>query len=81
MKETIKKFLCELRWLEPDEIDHDTTLISSGLIDSLDLIELVGFLEQNFSITISPGELVAENFESINKIEAFVNKKQRENNE
>ena len=50
-------------------------LIESGIIDSLGILKLLAFLESKFSIIIADEELVPENFDSIESIEAFVCKK------
>jgi len=43
----------------------DTPLIHSGLIDSLALLELAMFIEENFGVTLEDAELEPENFNSI----------------
>lgn len=51
------------RWLE------------SGLIDSLGILDLVHFLENEFSIQVSDEDLLPENFQSLDAVSAFVNRK------
>jgi acyl carrier protein len=57
--------------LAPDE-----PLISSGLIDSLGMLRLITFLEQEMGVTIGDGEVAPENFETLRKISEFVTRKQ-----
>ena len=52
-------------------------LIESGIIDSLGIMKLIGFLEDKISISISDEELTPENFSSIAAIVSLVEKKQR----
>ena len=52
-------------------------LIESGIIDSLGIMKLIGFLEDNLSVEIDDMELVPENFASIESITALVKKKIR----
>ncbi len=40
-------------------------LISSGLIDSLSLLKLIGSLEKKLSVTIPPDDLQPDDFETI----------------
>jgi acyl carrier protein len=47
------------------EIDANTPLISSGLIDSLSIVEFVLFLETTFNIEIPLIKMEVENFESL----------------
>jgi len=56
-------------------ITLDEPLISSGVIDSLGMLKLIGFLEQEMGLTIGDGEVSPENFETLRKIQQFVDGK------
>ena len=56
-------------------IEDDSPLLDSGIIDSLGVLDLVSFIEKEFKITISDEDLLAENFESIASMTAFVQSK------
>lgn len=58
------------------QIDPDESLISSGILDSMALLQLVTFIEERFGVTVGDGELIPSNFETINHIKAFLEKKQ-----
>jgi acyl carrier protein len=45
------------------------------VIDSTGVLELVGFLEENFGIRIQDDELVPENLDTIDNIVQFVTRK------
>jgi acyl carrier protein len=60
-----------------EKIDSDEPLISSGILDSLNLLRLVNFIEKQFGVTVEDGELIHDNFETINCIKAFLEKKQQ----
>ncbi len=53
-----------------DCIDYkvETALMTDGLIDSVDLVELVAKLEEIFDIDISLDEIIPENFDSAENI-------------
>jgi acyl carrier protein len=51
------------------------SLLERGIIDSTGVLELVGFLEQKYGITIQDEELVPENLDSIERLVRFVSKK------
>lgn len=57
------------------ELSHSDQLIESGVIDSLGMMKLIGFLEDNHSVQIDDMELVPENFSSIDAIASLVEKK------
>lgn len=56
-------------------LEAETPLFSSGLIDSLGTLRLITFLEQEFGIEVGDGEVGDENFRSVERIAAFVEKK------
>jgi len=47
-------------------------LLESGVLDSLGVLELVAYLEKEFEISIADEQLVLENFQTIERIAAFV---------
>lgn len=58
-----------------DEIGADESLIDKGYIDSTGIIGLIAYIEKAFSINVHDQEIIPENFESLNNILAYVNKK------
>ena len=73
----IERFILdELLMGSRESIGHDESLISSGVIDSLALLRLIGFVEDRFGVVLEDEEVVAENFETINVIAALVQNKQ-----
>jgi len=59
------------------KIDPNESLISSGVLDSLALLRLIAFLEEQMGVTVDDSEVIPENFESINEIKSFIEKKKR----
>ncbi len=58
-----------------NKLDPEESLISSGILDSLSLLRLVAKLEEDFDTTVEDGELIPNNFESISRIAAFLDRK------
>jgi acyl carrier protein len=56
-------------------VSNDEALLKNGLIDSLGILEVVTFLEHEFSITVSDEDLLPENFGSVQSIADFVQSK------
>jgi acyl carrier protein len=52
--------------------------LESGLLDSMGILDLVHFIEEEFSIHIVDEELAPENFQSLDIVAAFVAKKLQE---
>lgn len=57
------------------EVDFDESLIDSAIIDSIGIIMLVSFIEKTFDFKVNDHEIIPENFESINKINTYINDK------
>jgi acyl carrier protein len=51
---------------------NDTSLVDSGILDSLNLLRLVVFIEDRFGISMGEADLLPENFDSVNTICAFL---------
>ena len=52
-------------------------LLENGILDSLGVLDVVGFIEKEFALAISDEELASENFSSIEQIAAFIETKNR----
>jgi acyl carrier protein len=64
--------------VDEDEIDLDKSMIYEGIIDSFGLVEIAAFLEKQFSIKISQDDMIRENFGSVLKIVAFVERRMKQ---
>lgn len=53
-------------------LKNDTPLFECGILDSLALLSLLVFLEENFNISVDDYEVVPENFNTIEAICAYV---------
>ncbi len=56
-------------------VGKDTALLEKGILDSLGILDVVSFLETEFSMVVSDDELVPENFQTLGTLSAFVLKK------
>jgi len=76
-KEQLRSYLLEELSLplQPEELQDDTMLVSDRIMDSISSLMLVEYLEKNYDISFEPHEVTAENLDSINIIESFVNQK------
>jgi acyl carrier protein len=55
-----------------EALSGSESLIEAGLIDSTGILELVAFVEERFRIEISDADLVPANFDSIDRIAAYL---------
>ena len=56
-------------------VGKDTPLLEGGILDSLGILDVVSFLETEFSMVVYDEELVPENFQTLGTLSAFVLKK------
>ena len=80
LKKVLRKYLLkELLDRHQDNLKtklaDDTSLITSGLINSLKVMRLVNFIEDRFLISVVDETLQLENFDSIDAISDLVSRK------
>ena len=73
VKKQLREFLAEASGI-PD-IEDDTELFSTGIVNSLFAIQLMMYIEKTFDKTIGMDDLDFDNFSSINAIANFVESK------
>lgn len=52
-----------------------TSFISTGLIDSVSIVELITFVEQFWEISVDPSDLSIDNFDSMAAMAAYAERK------
>lgn len=71
-KEILKKFIEEVLLDNETQVEYDTMLIESELLDSLTIAELITFIEEIFSVTISDDDFDIENFNTIDSLAELI---------
>jgi acyl carrier protein len=57
---------------ESQKLDDNQSLLGSGVLDSTGILELISYLEDKFTTGFLDTELVADNFDSVNRIAEFL---------
>jgi len=71
--DTTRNFLAtELRIAQAAEIDPDLPLVQRGIIDSIELMQIVLFLETQYGIKVDETEILPSNLRSLSTIQNFV---------
>jgi acyl carrier protein len=60
---------------EPEGFNDDYNLIDEGILDSLAIMNLIAWLEKQYAIEFDEGDIVLENFNSVNALVNFVQTK------
>jgi acyl carrier protein len=73
----LRKYIVEnfLFGEESAELADDTSFLETGMIDSTGVLELIRYIEETCSISVSDDEIVPDNLDSIAKISRFVRAK------
>jgi acyl carrier protein len=58
------------------DIGDDESLIEAGILDSMAIVKLVAYLEEQFGIELTDEEFDPDNFDSLSAIDALIQKKQ-----
>ena len=57
---------------ESVDIDLDDNLLISGLVDSVGIVRLIGYIGDRLDVTIPPTDLVPDNFRTIRVMAAYM---------
>lgn len=73
VRERVRRFIKDAFLV--DDFANDESFLASGIIDSLGVMQLVTFVESEFAIKVADLDLVPENFDSVERVSAFVERK------
>lgn len=78
MKDVILEYI-KNEYLDEDEademqLDENTPLISSGIVDSFSMVSLKRFLEKTYAVSIPDDQATPEVFNTVNSIVALVSR-------
>lgn len=73
LAEQLLAFIADEVRLDPSSpVARDTDLLLTGQVDSLGVIEIVGWLERETGIEIDPIDIVLDNFQTVARMLDFV---------
>jgi len=75
VSQSIREYLSNRLGVDVSDVQDDSPLFSSSLVDSFSLVELITFIESAGGIKIDAWDVTLENFDSIERILAFVRAK------
>ena len=76
-RQTIKRYILKNFLFSDDDsaIGDQDSLVRGGVLDSTGIYELILFVEEEFKLSIAPEEMVPENFDSLESMDAFIQRK------
>lgn len=73
IKPQLKSFLAQ--HIHHVDINDDDNIFTQGWVNSIFALQLVNFVEKNFSITVQNRELDINNFNTINNLFNYISRK------
>ena len=74
----IRRFLAtQLRVADAATLDADLSLVKRGVLDSIELMQVVSFLEETYRMKVDDTEIVPENLGSLASMAALVERKRK----
>ncbi|NOX69203.1 MAG: acyl carrier protein [Gammaproteobacteria bacterium] len=71
-QEQIQEFIGTLNPAAKDGIDNGANLLEEEIVDSVAMMDLIVWFEENFNMTIDPDDLTPDNFGSVNAMVAYL---------
>ncbi|MBU0991095.1 MAG: acyl carrier protein [Proteobacteria bacterium] len=75
INDVVLNFISKKSKIPKNELGPDTEIYDSKIISSLAMLELISLIESQFSIYVEPEELTEDNFQDIQTIIQFVQRK------
>ncbi|MDY7105948.1 MAG: acyl carrier protein [Actinomycetota bacterium] len=68
----VKLIADEVAVHDEEPVETDTDLLLTGLVDSLGVIQIVGWLEDRLGITIEPADVTLDHFQTVERMVTYV---------
>lgn len=81
VEEKIRKYIAENILYSNDAYPYadDASFLEQGIVDSMNVMELVMFTEECFGISVQDEDIVPDNFDSVNNLAKFICLRQQVN--
>jgi len=78
-REKVRTMILEsfLKGAPPETLKNDVSLERSHIVDSVKTLELIMFIEETFGFSVDNDDAVPENFDTVNAIVAYIERKRR----
>lgn len=72
IKKQLRNFIIENFNISDKRLDNDTSLIQSGIVDSVSFLEILIFIEKTFAVNIDISSLQDEFNDSIDGLSGYI---------
>lgn len=75
-EETIRNYIAQnILFSKSYPHPDDASFLEEGIIDSMNVMELILFVEEKFKVDVADEDIVPANFDSVAKIAAYIRSK------
>jgi acyl carrier protein len=77
--EHIRHFLAENFFVGSDvsQLSDEDSLLEKGIVDSTGILDVVSFVEETFGVRVADADITPENFDTIQRLADFIERKQQ----
>ena len=78
VEQQVRDYILENYLFTDDEsaLNNTDSFLETGILDSTGILEVIYFIEEDFGIKVEDEEMIPENLDSVDRIAAFVKRKQ-----
>lgn len=70
--DSLTKFIQDEIVLDDIAVNADTDLLLTGAVDSLGVIRITHWMEETAGISVDPGDVTLENFQTVTKMSSYL---------
>ena len=75
LEKTLQNYITSELLNGQQNLATEDNLLSDGRVDSIGMVRLIGFIEENLGVVIPPEDFTIENFESIEIITSYLKRR------
>ena len=77
VNETLRSYIAEniLYSSKGFPYSDDTSFLENGIVDSMNMMEIVMFVEEKFGVAVTDEDITPDNFDSVNRLADFIRRK------
>jgi acyl carrier protein len=72
IQQELLEFLCRQFFVDLEDIEIDKSLVDTGIIDSMGLIEIATYIQKEYEFKVTNDQMNRDNFGSVVKIVNFI---------
>jgi acyl carrier protein len=78
VEQQVRDYILENYLFTDDQsaLNNADSFLDKGILDSTGILEVIYFIEEDFGIKVEDEEMIPENLDSVDRIVAFVDRKQ-----